>query len=174
MFTELHLTNHPSPTHHPTTHSPPTCTSSQRTKLGAPPLGASASYSVTSALQELSEFLITPSARDTKDRQKLLRNLRVGHQGFCRCYMQYDNCFQLMLHIMMCWLQNILYICDCECVCVYVRVCVCACICVCCMCLVCVLCVCCVCVCVVCACIKVLELVMEVLKLFRPDAEDAR
>jgi len=165
MFTELHLTNHPSPTHYPTTHSPPTCTSSQRKKVDAPLLGASASYSVASALQELSEFLITPSARDTKDRQKLLRNLRVGHQGVCRCYMQYDNCFRLILHIMMCWLQNILYMCDCECVCVYVRVCVCVRVYVCCV---------CVCVCVVCACIKVLELVMEVLKLFRLDAEDAR
>jgi len=79
--------------------------------------------------------------------------------------MQYDNCFQLMLHIMMCWLQNILYMCDCECVSTFVCVCVCVCI---------YMCVLCVCVCVVCACIKVLELVMEVLKLFRLDAEDAR
>ena len=65
-----------------------------------------------------------------------------------------------MLHIMMCWLQNILYMCDCERVCVYVRVCVCVNV------YVCVVC--------VCACIKVLELVVEVLKLFRLDAEDAR
>ena len=85
--------------------------------------------------------------------------------------MQYDNCFQLMLHIMMCWLQNILYICDCECVCAIF---VCACMYMCMLYVSCVSCVCVVCVCVVCACIKVLELVMEVLKLFRLDAEDAR
>ena len=150
MFTDLHVTNHPSPTHHSTTHSPPTCTSSQRTKLGAPPLGASASYSVTSALQELSEFLITPSARDTKDRQKLLRNLRVGHQGVCRCYMCTCSMITNVAHndvlaskyLVYMWLWMCLCLRSCVCVCMYMCV-----LYVSCMCLVCVLCVCVCCVC---------------------------
>ena len=45
--------------------------------LGASPLDARTSYQVSSALMELSEFLITANERDTKNRQKLLRNLRV-------------------------------------------------------------------------------------------------
>ena len=66
---------------HPTAHSPLTHAPHQRAKFGAPPLDAYASFRVSSALKELSEFLVTPSARDSKNRQKLLRNLRVGHRG---------------------------------------------------------------------------------------------
>ena len=95
----------------------------QRTMLSAPPLDASASYQVSTALKELSEFLVTPSARDTKNRQKLLRNLRVGHQESLTDYL-------------MKWrLYVVLY---------------------------------------VCASMQVLELVMEVLKLYKQDTDDAR
>ena len=45
--------------------------------LDASPLDARTSYQVSSALMELSEFLITANERETKNRQKLLRNLRV-------------------------------------------------------------------------------------------------
>ena len=45
--------------------------------LDASPLDARTSYQVSSALMELSEFLITANKRETKNRQKLLRNLRV-------------------------------------------------------------------------------------------------
>ena len=95
----------------------------QRAMLSAPPLDASASYQVSTALKELSEFLVTPSARDTKNRQKLLRNLRVGHQ-------------ESLTYFLMEWrLYVVLY---------------------------------------VCVSIQVLELVMEVLKLYKQDTDDAR
>lgn len=61
--------------------------------LDAPPLDASASYQVSSALNEFSEFLITPSACDTKNRQKLLRNLRVRYQKSLTDYlMKSEGC----------------------------------------------------------------------------------
>ena len=94
----------------------------QRTMLSAPPLDASASYQVSTALKELSEFLVTPSARDTKNRQKLLRNLRVGHQ-------------ESLTYFLMKWRLYCIY---------------------------------------VCVSIQVLELVMEVLKLYKQDTDDAR
>ena len=62
--------------HPPSTHSD----LFQRTMSSARPLDARTSYQVSSALNELSEFLITANERETKNRQKLLRNLRVSHQ----------------------------------------------------------------------------------------------
>ena len=46
--------------------------------MASPPqLQPRGAYQVSSALRELAGFMLTASQRDTKDRQKLLRNLRV-------------------------------------------------------------------------------------------------
>ena len=50
----------------------------QREDPTGPPLDSRRAYSVAHTLEELAGFLLdTPNARDTKDKQKLLRNLRV-------------------------------------------------------------------------------------------------
>ena len=43
----------------------------------APSLDSRSAYLVKGALQNLSTFMSTANARENKDRQKLLRNLRV-------------------------------------------------------------------------------------------------
>ena len=43
-----------------------------------PPLNSESTNLVSKALENLSEFMSTPNARENKNRQKLLRNLKVG------------------------------------------------------------------------------------------------
>ena len=43
-----------------------------------PPLNSESADLVYKALENLSEFMSTPNAREKKNRQKLLRNLKVG------------------------------------------------------------------------------------------------
>ena len=44
-----------------------------------PPLNSRNAYLVKGALQDLSDFMTTASERENKNRQKLLRNLRVSY-----------------------------------------------------------------------------------------------